>query len=145
MEARAISRTFNVVGIRHQGSFSDYGSIVPAAAQQFLARAEQVTTGTGIEVSLYEPKRGADHREGFFYTGILVSAKPAELPDGMEYIELTSTYATVRGEEREMGDLYSFLERWIQEQGLVKDWPDALLVELFDGTGQVEIYLPLKG
>lgn len=146
MEANVLNRKFSFVGIKHTGKFADYGTIVPQAAQRFLARVSEIPHHTEVEVSVYEPARGGEHVEGFFYTGILVTAEGGQLPEGMEMVKLAGTYAVARGYEHQMGELYGFLDRWIQEQGHVKDWQDGLIVEVYDkpGSGEVELYLPLK-
>lgn len=146
MEAKVVTRAFQVVGIKHTGKFAEYGSLVPQVAQQFLARVSEIPHHTEVEVTVYEQPRGSDHVEGYFYTGIVVTDEPASLPAGMEFFKVGSTYAVVRGDERQMGELYGFLVGWIAEQGLVTDRPDGLIIEVFDapGTGEVEIYVPLK-
>lgn len=147
MEAMVVSRDFKVVGMKHTGRFTEYGALVPKASQQFLARAGEIPHKTDVEVVLYEPKRGDDHVEGFFYTCIMVDGDVRQVPPGMELIRLSGRYAVLHGDERQMGELYGFLDRWIREQGHQKEWPNGLIVEVYGkpGTYEVEVCLPLKG
>ncbi|PYI56922.1 LamG-like jellyroll fold domain-containing protein [Paenibacillus flagellatus] len=144
--AKVESREFTAIGIRHGGLFSEYGKIIPQAMQSLQARKDEISGRTGTKVILYEPKRGDDHIEGDFYTGYLVADSVAAIPEGMEYFHLSGRYASVAGDESRMGELYGFLDGWIRDNKLQKDWPEALIVEVYnqDHPSEVEICMKIR-
>ncbi|WP_409346152.1 LamG-like jellyroll fold domain-containing protein [Paenibacillus sp. MBLB4367] len=146
MEAGVGYREYKVIGIRHCGLFSEYGKIVPQAVQILQARKDEIPGGTGTEVILYEPIRGGDHIEGYFYTGYLVTESAADIPEGMDYFHLSGHYASVTGDESRMGELYGFLDGWIRNNQLQKDWPNAFIIEKYDQDqpNQVEICMKIR-
>ncbi len=146
MSARTEYREFMVVGTKHTGMFTAYGTLVPEAAAKLHARAAEIPFRTQAEVALYQPKLRPDHVEGTFYTGYVVTAAPEVLPAGLEFLTVGGTYAVARGDERQMGEIYALLDRWIVEQGYVKESQNALYVEVYDTSGshEVEVWLPLK-
>jgi len=143
-EARVGYREYDVIGLRHSGLFSEYGKIIPQAMQSLQARKDEVPGGTGIEVILYEPKRGDDHIEGYFYTGYLVTETAADIPEGMEHFHLSGQFASVTGDESRMGELYEFLDEWIRNNQLQKDWPKAFIIEVYDQGHPNEVEICMK-
>jgi len=143
-EARVGYREYKVIGIRHCGLFSEYGKIIPQAIHSLQARKDEVPGETGTEVILYEPKRGDDHIEGYFYIGYLVTESAANIPEGMEYFHLSGQYAFVTGDESRMGELYGFLDEWIRNKHLQKDWPKAFIIEVYDKDRPSEVEICMK-
>jgi hypothetical protein len=144
MEATLGYREYKVIGIRHSGLFSEYGKIIPQAMQSLRDREEEIPGRTSTEVILYEPIRGKDHIEGCFYTGYLVTESVADIPEGMDYFHLSGHYASVTGDESRMGELYGFLDGWIRNNQLQKDWPNAFIIEVYDqDLNEVEICMKI--
>lgn len=145
---KVVSKEFKAVGMRNRGLFRDYATLVPKAAQYFLKRAHDIPNSTGVEVSIYEPKRDQTHREGTFFVGCLVNGDAESLPEGMEYIRAENSYATIRGKVTEMGQLYSELDKWIGEQGYQYRSPEHYILEVYcpveNDTEDVEVYVPIK-
>lgn len=145
---KVVSQEFKAVVIKNKGLFKDYAGLVPEAAQSFLKHGHLVQHSSGLEVTIYEPKRGEDHLEGIFFVGYLVHEKPDTLPDGMEYIEVQHTYASIRGKGADMGGLYARLNNWIKEQGHTQDSADHYILEVYypveNEDEDVEVYIPVK-
>ncbi|WP_409296819.1 GyrI-like domain-containing protein [Peribacillus sp. SCS-26] len=141
-----VHQTFKSVGIKNRGRFSEFASVVPKNAQKFMSRRDELEDHSGTEIAFFEPKRGEDHLEGGYYVGITATRKPGEVPSGMEYLEITHTYAAARGEISEIGSLHSRLNDWIFEQGRHVN-QEAYFVELYfpkeDGE-EVEVYIPIQ-
>lgn len=131
--------------MRHQGLFQNYGTIVPEKAQQFMQRLQEIDHHASIEVAIFEPRRHADHLEGHFYVGVLVSHQPDHPPAGMEYMEFTRDYAHARGNTDDIGQLHLELTNWLQAEQLTLDF-SGYIVEMYFPTPngeEVEIYLPV--
>ncbi|MFC4355468.1 GyrI-like domain-containing protein [Chryseomicrobium palamuruense] len=138
--------TLRAVVTRHQGLFTDYATIVPEKAQQFMKRLQEVDHHASIEVAIFEPHRGDDHTEGHFFVGTLVSKQPDHPPAGMEYMEFTRDFAYSRGTIEDIGTLHLQLNDWMQQEKLVFDY-SGYIVEMYFPTEtgeEVEIYLPVK-
>lgn len=148
MMCEVVSKEFKLVGMKHKGMYKDYAELVPKAAKQFLQKAAEIPNSTGIEVTVYEPQRDQTHLEGTFYVGILVSEKPAFVPEGMEYFDIQHSYGVIRGKETEMGKLYSELDKWILEQRYNRGTHEQYIIEVYypvkDGVEEVEIHIPIK-
>ncbi|MDF2036087.1 GyrI-like domain-containing protein [Cytobacillus oceanisediminis] len=145
---KVVSQEFKAAVIRNKGLFKEYAHLVPEAAQSFLKQSHLVQHSSGIEVSIYEPKRGEAHLEGIFFVGYLVHDKADTLPDGMEYLEVQHKYASIRGKAAEMGDLYARLNNWINEQGHQRESFDHYILEVYypieNEDEDVEVYIPIK-
>ncbi|KON90294.1 hypothetical protein AF332_13485 [Sporosarcina globispora] len=145
---KVVSKEFKTVVIKNKGLFKDYAHLVPETARDFLKQGHLVQNSSGLEVSIYEPKRGEDHLEGIFFVGYLVHEKADTLPDGMKYIEVQHKYATIRGKALEMGDLYVRLNNWISEQGHQQDSFDNYILEVYypieNEDEDAEVYIPIK-
>ncbi len=144
LEAKVGYREYKVIGIRNCELFSEYGKLIPQAMQSHRDRENEISGRTDIEVILYEPKRGDDHIEGYFYTGYIVTESAADIPEGMEYFHLTGHYASVTGDESLMGELYGFLDGWIRNNQLQKDWPKAFIIEVYDHDHLNEVEICMK-
>lgn len=138
-------REYKVIGIKHCGLFSEYGKIIPQAIHSLRDREDEIPGRTNTEVILYEPMRGGDHIEGYFYTGYLVTESASDIPEGMESFHPTGQYASVTGDESRMGELYGFLDGWIRSNQLQKDWPESFIIEMYDKDrpDQVEICMKI--
>lgn len=119
---------------------------MPNLARQFLKRIGEVNKHTGTEIALYEPKKQADHHEGYFYVGVIVNEPLTEVPDKMHFITLSQTYVSIRGNMNYINHLYQQLIDWTNEQGYTRDL-EALIVEIYhpltNGQEKVKIYLPI--
>lgn len=138
--------TLRAVVMRHQGLFTNYSTIVPEKAQQFMERLQEVDHHASIEVAIFEPHRGEDHTEGHFFVGTLVSKQPDHPPAGMEYMEITRDYAFARGTTETIGDLHLRLNEWMQQENLQFDY-SGYIIEMYipmENGEEVEIYLPVK-
>ncbi|MBB6635283.1 GyrI-like domain-containing protein [Cohnella thailandensis] len=153
MEARITTCSFQFVGFKHYGRFDEYDKLVARAFHDLKAKLEQICFGTDTTLALYEPQLGPEHVEGFFYVGIVCTDKPAELPDGAEYLRIDGRYAGARGQIKNMGAIYDDLVRWIQSNGQKQIWPSSLFIERYDfpipETGltleeEVEVLLPIE-
>lgn len=148
MNCQTVSKDFNVVGIKNKGLFKDYAELVPKAAQQLLARANNIPNSTGIEISIYEPPKQQNQLEGTFYVGLLVKDAIESIPEGMEYIHIQQCYATIKGKVTEMGNLYSKLDKWIVEQGYEHETPEHYIIEVYypveNDIEDVEVHIPIK-
>ncbi|MGE6753826.1 effector binding domain-containing protein [Rossellomorea sp. NPDC071047] len=146
MNAEKMKKTLRVIGIKGEGSFTDFSTEVPKLALQFLERLHEIEAKPGPEIALYEPKRDRDHLEGIYYVGIVVDEFPTEVPVGMEYIELDEEYVTAKGNVQQIGDLHNALLKWTDDQGY-KRKPDSYIVETYHpletGEEEVAIYLPI--
>ncbi|WLR57471.1 GyrI-like domain-containing protein [Mesobacillus subterraneus] len=140
-----VTREFKVIAVKHKGLYKDFAELVPKAAHQFLQSA---SNRTGTEVTVYEPKASESHAEGTFYVGLLVNGEFDNLPEGAEFLDIQHTYAMNRGKGTVMGSLYSSLDRWIDEQGYVRDTLERYILETYhplgNGGEEVEIYIPIK-
>jgi effector-binding domain-containing protein len=145
---KMVSKEFEAVVMRNKGLFRDYAELVPKAAQHFLKRAHDIPNSTGVEVSIFEPKRDQTHIEGTYFVGCLVDGDADSLPEGMEYIRAENSYATIRGKVTEMGQLYSELDKWIEDQGYQYGSPEHYIFEVYypveNDAEHVEVYIPIK-
>ncbi|SES08025.1 GyrI-like domain-containing protein [Psychrobacillus sp. OK032] len=146
MDCKKVKKIFRVVGVKGAGAFVNYGTEVPKLAQHFLTRLDEVENHSGIEIALFEPKREANHLEGHFYVGVIVNENLKEVPVGMDYIEITQSYITTRGEIINIDNLHTRLLKWADEQGYNRDL-ESHIVEVYhpieNGEEEVEIYLPI--
>lgn len=146
LDYRKVQRTFKVLCMKGRGSFDDFGIDVPNLAQQFLTRLGEIDSRFGNEIALFEPKRDENHLEGSYYVGVLVFGTPLAVPDGMEYIELSQTYVSTRGDMNNISNLHTCLLKWLNEQGFKRDL-GSLIAEIYhpleNGEEHVEIYLPI--
>lgn len=146
MDCNTVKKTFRVVGIKGSGAFSNFGTEIPKLAQQFLNRLDEIDKHSGTEIALFEPKRDADHLEGYYYVGVLVNEPLNKVPVGMDYIETTQDYVTTRGQINNIGTLHNILLKWADEQGYKRDL-ESHIIETFhpmeNGVEEVEIYLPI--
>jgi hypothetical protein len=115
----------------------------------------EISGKTGRIVAVYEPIKGKEHVEGFFYVGFIMEAEPdpSVLPDGAEYVRLAGNYACAAGAISQMSDIYAFVNKWITDNGYRQVWPDALFVERYDlpipedditGDEPVLVMLPIE-
>lgn len=139
-------KTFYIVCIRGQAAFKDYGEVVPNLARKFFSRIEEVAQSIGTEIAIFEPQKDAEHHEGFFYVGVIVNEPLVEVPDGMDFITLSHTYVSLRGNMNNIEQLHKQLMNWSIEQGYVRDL-ESLIVETYhplaNGQEEVEIFLPI--
>ncbi|WP_335422172.1 GyrI-like domain-containing protein [Bacillus sp. JJ1566] len=147
MECKKVKKLFKVVGIKGSGAFADFGTEVPKLAQQMMNRIDEIEYCSGTEIALFEPKRDADHLEGYYYVGLIVNEPLTEVPSGMEYIETHQDYVTTRGDINEIGNLHDYLLQWTVVKGYERDL-DSYIVETYhpieNGAEEVEIYLPVQ-
>jgi predicted transcriptional regulator YdeE len=145
MDCKTVKKTFRVVAIKCSGAFSNFGTEIPKLAQQFLNRLDEIDKHSGTEIALFEPKRDADHLEGYYYVGVLVN-ELNKVPVGMDYIETTQDYVTTRGQINNIGTLHNILLKWADEQGYKRDL-ESHIIETYhpmeNGVEEVEIYLPI--
>ncbi|MFE1243450.1 GyrI-like domain-containing protein [Fictibacillus sp. NPDC058756] len=142
---RRINKVFQVVGMKNKGLYSNFGSEVPINAQRFMSRIDEIKNHLGVEVSLFEPKKGDDHKEGHYFVGVLVKDKIDEVPAGMEYIEISGEYVSTRGSMTDVSDLYTSLQKWSNEQGYYPT-QKSYFIEMYhqvEEGEEVEIYLPI--
>jgi predicted transcriptional regulator YdeE len=142
---RRINKVFQVVGMKNKGVYSNFGRDVPMNAQRFMSRINEIKNHLGIEVSLFEPKKGEDHKEGHYYVGVLVKDKIDEVPSGMEYIEISGEYVSTRGSMTVVSDLYTSLQKWSKEHGYYPT-QKSYFIEMYhqvEEGEEVEIYIPL--
>ncbi|MFD1019125.1 hypothetical protein ACFQ2J_07965 [Thalassobacillus hwangdonensis] len=109
-----------------------------------MNRLKEIEGHTGVEVALYEPKKGEQHLEGEYYVGVMMEEPPSQTPDGMEYINLSRDYVSIRGKIGEVGTLHAQLQEFAEEtNGKIdsNDW----IVETYHPTEtgeEVTVYLP---
>ncbi|MGM0885279.1 MAG: LamG-like jellyroll fold domain-containing protein [Bacillota bacterium] len=144
LEGKVCFREYKIVGMKHSGLFSEYGKIIPQAVQSLQSRVTEIPDQTDTVVILYEPKRGDDHVEGNFFTGYLVKQSVTDIPKGMEYFHLSGQYASVSGHESRMGELYGFLDGWIRKNQYQKDWPNALIIEVYDDVNPSNVEICMR-
>ncbi|NYE05751.1 hypothetical protein F4694_002526 [Bacillus niacini] len=146
MDCKTVKKTFRVVGIKGSGAFSNLGTEIPKLAQQFLNRLDEIENQSGTEIALFEPKRDADHLEGYYYVGIMVNEPLNKVPVGMNYFETTQDYVTTRGRISNIGTLHNILLKWADEQGYKRDL-ESHIIETYhpieNDVEEVEIYLPI--
>jgi predicted transcriptional regulator YdeE len=146
MDCKTIKKTSRVVAIKGSGAFSNFGTEIPKLAQQFLNRLDEIENHSGTEIALFEPKRDADHLEGYYYVGVMVNEPLNKVPVGMDYIETTQDYVTTRGQISNIGTLHNILLKWADEQGYKRDL-ELHIIETYhpmeNGVEEVEIYLPI--
>lgn len=143
---RRINKVFKVVGMKNKGLFSNFESEVPMSAQRFMSRIDEIKNHFGIEVSLFEPKKGEDHKEGQYYVGVLVKDKIDEVPSGMEYIEISGEYVSTRGSITSISDLYTSLQKWSKEHEY-HPTQETYFIEIYhpvEEGEEVEIYIPIN-
>ena len=147
MDCLKIKRVFRVVGIKGGGAFAEYGVEVPKLAQQLMARKDEIKNHSEIEIALFEPKRDNGHLEGHFYVGLIVDDNLAEVPSGMEYIEVAQDYASTRGGINNLPKLHRQLLKWVEEQGYLRNL-ESYIIETYhpkeNGEEEVEIFLPIQ-
>lgn len=147
--------TYHVIGYRHVGRFDEYATLVKRAFHDLRSRIGDIPGQTGRTVAMYEPIKGKEHVEGFFYVGCIVEAEPSSsaLPVGSEYVRLSGTYACAIGTIRQMSNIYAFVAKWIADNGYRQMWPDTLFVERYDfpipeaeitGNEPVLVMLPIE-
>ncbi|WP_406946015.1 GyrI-like domain-containing protein [Halobacillus sp. SY10] len=140
-----LKRTFRIVAIKGHGAFENFATEVPDFARQLLHRTREIENHANIEIALFEPKRGEDHLEGHYYVGVLVKDKPSQVPKGMEYLEVSGTYASSRGPIDHVDVLYKEVGEWTYQQQLTRDWL-TYIVETYHPTENgedVEVFLPI--
>ncbi|SDO03747.1 GyrI-like domain-containing protein [Halobacillus aidingensis] len=140
-----LKRTFRIVAIKGHGAFENFATEVPDFARQLLHRTREIENHANIEIALFEPKRGEDHLEGHYYVGVLVKDKPSQVPKGMEYLEVSGTYASSRGPINHVDVLYKEVGEWTYQQQLTRDWL-TYIVETYHPTENgedVEVFLPI--
>ena len=146
MEFKKVNKTFKVVGVKNSGAFNNFGSEVPAFAQQLLSRSSEIQKHTGTEIALFEPKRDVNHLEGSYFVGLIVNDSLPEVPSGMKYIETTHDYVTTRGKVTRVGELHQHLLQWAGEQGYKRDLESYIVETYHPKEGEDEevmIYLPI--
>lgn len=139
-------KVFRAVGLKGYGSFDDYGKEVPKLAQQLLARKNEIKNASDIEIGIFEPKRDADHLEGYYYVGLLVNESIKDVPVGMEYIEREQDYVSTRGDIQKLDILHQQLLEWTNEQRYKRDLTSDIIETYHpttNGEEEVEIYLPI--
>jgi predicted transcriptional regulator YdeE len=146
LECKKITKQFSLIGMKRNGAFEAFGTEVPKAARQFMARVVEITQYAGTEIAIFEPKKDEHHLNGSYYVGLIVNEVPTDLPNGMDFIELSQEYVTVRGDINQIGTMHSRLMKWAGEQGYRRN-PDAYIVETYhpleNGLEEVEVYLPV--
>lgn len=134
-----------MVGIRSNGPFAEFGTIVPDVAREVMARSCEIKSSSGTEIAVFEPKRSDDHLQGEFIAGLLVEQPMRDVPVGMTYIEIEGKFATARGNTTGLKDLHADLLKWAACHGYKID-QNEYIVEIYfpaDHGEDVEIYLPL--
>ncbi|MCK1998823.1 GyrI-like domain-containing protein [Psychrobacillus psychrodurans] len=146
MEFKSVKVEFKVVGIKSRGAFENLSIEVPKLAKQLISRSDEIQNHLGIEIALFEPKRGSDHHEGEYYVGLKVKDSLKEVPIGMDFIEIAHDYVSTRGKISNIGNLHSQLLRWAEEQGHTQNF-ESYIVETYhpieEGEEEVQIYLPI--
>ncbi|XXM73084.1 GyrI-like domain-containing protein [Lysinibacillus sphaericus] len=132
--------------MKNNGAFADFGTEVPKAARQFMAKAADYKHLDGTEIAVFEPKKDEHHLKGQYYVGLIVEEAPNDVPDWMDVIELKEEYVTARGSINQIGSLHSGLVKWAAEQGFRRNL-HAYIVETYhpleNGDEEVEVYLPV--
>lgn len=146
MGCKRVKKDFKVVGMKNTGAFANYGSEVPKFAQQFMNKVSEIQNHSNTEIALYEPKRDEHHLEGYYYVGMIVPDALNEVPSGMEYIEISQEYVTIRGRITDVGDLHLQLIKWSDEHGYQKNF-GSYIIETYhpieNNIEEVEIYIPI--
>lgn len=146
MEFKSVKVEFNVVGIKGRGAFENLSIEVPKLAKQLISRSDEIQNHLGIEIALFEPKKGSDHHEGEYYVGLKVKDSLIEVPYGMDFIEIAQVYVSTRGKISNIGNLHSQLLRWTEEQGHTRNF-ESYIIETYhpveEGEEEVQIYLPI--
>jgi len=141
-----IKKEFKIIGLKGSGEYINFGNEVPLLAKQLLSRSNEILSATETEITLYEPKKGEEHRIGHYYVGLVVSEKLNEVPTGMDYIETNKNYITTRGSISNLGELHLNLLNWAKEQDYQRDL-NSYIIETYhpmgDGDEEVQIYLPI--
>lgn len=142
---------FHVIAYKHSGRFDQYATLVESAFQELNRKRSQIPTCTDTTVAIYEPRRGPDHVEGFFYVGVIVEGKPMTLPEGSYYMHIEGTYSSAKGQIKDIGKIYESANQWIREHHYEPIWPDGLIVERYESPipdvltfdEEVEVLLPI--
>jgi len=146
MACRTATKRFRLVAMKGSGSYSNFGTVVPDAARQFMARADEIPQHSGVEIALFEPKIDEGHLTGSFYVGLIVNEAVADPPAGMEYMEFSQPYASIRGPLSRLDSLHHQLLQWLGDQGMERDL-NRCIVETYhpkaQGEEEVEIHLPI--
>jgi predicted transcriptional regulator YdeE len=145
MVNRRIKKVFKLVGMKNKGAYSNYESEVPMNAQRFMSRINEIKNHLGIEVSIFEPKKSGNHKEGHYYVGVLVEDKIEKVPSGMEYLEITGEFVSTRGSMNFVADLHASLLKWSKEQGF-HPTQESYFIETYhpcEEGEEVEIYIPI--
>ncbi|OIU68586.1 GyrI-like domain-containing protein [Rossellomorea aquimaris] len=146
MEYKKIKHQFRLIGMKNNGAYAEFGTEIPKAARQFMAKAADYKHLAGTEIAVFEPKKDEHHLEGQYYVGLIVDEGTNDVPDGMDVIELNEEYVTARGSIDQIGSLHKGLVKWAEEQGFRRN-PDAYIVETYhpveNGDEEVEVYLPV--
>lgn len=145
MKVEKREKTFKIVGIKGHGAFAHFATEVPEFAKQLLLRTREIENHANVEIALFEPKLHDHHLKGDYYVGVLVHDKPRMIPKGMDYMEITHPYASIRGSIAKVDHLYERLGSWVEQEGLDRD-RSSFIVETYhpseDGE-KVEIFLPI--
>ena len=153
MQGTKVQCQFHFVGYRFTGRFDHYDTLVAKALKEVRQKLHLVPSRTDTTVVLYEPQRGPEHTEGYFYVGVAVSEQPASLPDGSEYRFIEGMYGSARGRIKEMAAIYDFVGNWIRENGCTPIWLDTLFIERYEFPipesdltleEEVEVLLPMQ-
>ncbi|MFC5406448.1 GyrI-like domain-containing protein [Cohnella soli] len=152
MEGKITNLSFYAIGYKHSGRFDQYHVLVANAFQDLKTKMNQIPSRTDTTVALYEPQRGPEHVEGFFYVGVIVNEMPEDLPEGSELLSIEGRYASAFGQIKNMASIYDFLGSWIEENGHKQVWPDTLFVERYEFPipekltleEEVEVLLPVE-
>lgn len=131
MEGNVTHLRLHVIGYKHTGRFDQYHILVAKAFQDLKSKLSQIPSRTDTTVALYEPQRGSEHVEGFFYVGVIVSEKPEVTPVGSEYLLIDGLYASATGQIKNMGSIYDYVGSWIQQNGYKPIWPNTLFIERY--------------
>ncbi|SFJ87332.1 Predicted transcriptional regulator YdeE, contains AraC-type DNA-binding domain [Halobacillus dabanensis] len=146
MKARQVNKTFKIVGINGHGAFADFSTEVPDFARQLLLRTREMEDHTNGEIALFEPKKGENHLEGDYYVGIVVHDKPRYIPRGMEYMEVSRSYTSIRGPIADINSLYKELADWTEKEEYSRDFA-SYIIETYHPTErgeEVEVFLPIE-
>lgn len=146
MTFEAVEKSFRMVGMEARGEFSELGESVPALAKTMMERAAEVKHSTGIEIALFEAKRGEGHRTGRYVVGLMVEERQ-DAPSGMVYVEAGGKYVSGRAPIEKVADLHEKAVAWGGGHGFERNL-SADIIEVYhaleDGE-DVEIFLPVKG
>lgn len=139
-----------LIGKKYTGKFEEYPTIIPTAIDDFKSEFTRLFGDSQFTRTIvYEPWRGPNHSEGYFYVGALVNGSEQQTTGGLEHLKFNGEFASLSThfDVNRMGEYYSALDNWIAAEKDVFDL-EHYLIEIYhpsdDGKQQLEIYMKIN-